>query len=1121
MERVTIIAGKSNPFVNHHKSTDVYTVESILLSHGIPYADLGDLVLFFDVDMDHPSLSIPHGNKHYVFSKEQPVVRDTLNAMELLKKKGIKSFLLEENISQSKLAGLLKNTAETSVDIERQHALVLDSMGDALVLLDEKARIVLVNKAAYKLMGLKARQEIPSIAEFFRMRNEGVAIDIMKFLERAKTTGQPIGLKAGTVLVLQDGSERYISANIAPILSDRNRRFKGFIIIFRDISRVVNAEMRIKLFSNIIRTSSNFIVIIDKQLSIIYTNEQFDQAFKKSEKVLFAQTIASIPELKAIDFESIVLQIEAQSQVSRELSIEINGQSRMFLMQAALHQTNGEATVYNFNFIDIHEQKSVESILAHERRVFQDVFDHSPIGIAILDRNYRIVQTNESFSEMFQISLQNNGVQDFGSLIECRGKNKMQLCGESQNCINCMMNTMIRQIIQDRRKVLGNEFTIRRNSGKKSVEVSVRMSGVPVEQDNEVRALLLFEDITQTKEFEKILIRNERQLRVITDNMQEAIAYLSSDGTILYASPSHEKLIGFKPEELVGTNFYDYIHENQHHETKEQLYRRIQRKSIYSTELSLKRRDQTSVWVETTGSLLINDDLSESMILVSRDISIKHKTLEEMQRVKELAIAANRAKSEFLANMSHEIRTPMNGIIGMTNLTLLTNLDGNQRENLLMVRSSAESLLKIINSILDFSKIEAGKITIEAVEFQLDALLNRMNKTFHLQASQKNIEFRIVSHCNTDSYILGDLNRLTQVLNNLIGNAIKFTDAGYIELKVTEMHQTFNEMDLLFEVVDTGVGIEYQYQHRIFESFSQADGSITRRFGGTGLGLSITKQLVELMGGSINFESVAHKGSRFYFSMKFKRVLKDFVKPVVAMEGIPEAVYRGRVLLVEDDKINQILAKRLLDKQGHEVTIADNGQIAVEMVGKMLYDLILMDIQMPVMDGMEATKRIRTIPGYEDVPIIALTAYAIKGDRDRFLAMGMDEYISKPIDMERFYKVVNHLLRKRVKEEHHETVEILKHMTTRLEWEAFQLEFKQYYENAVSAAGRSAFENIERQAHFIKTLCISIDDEEMKRKAIKLELAARKELDEEIQLALDALKELYEEKCKERIGGEQ
>ncbi len=1114
MNKISIICQNTSAFIEDLQKGEDFYFDVVLLNEGFMTIDFESILLFVDVDFNHPSLSIPHNHKYYVFSKDQRVVRDTISSLSILKEKGFKSFVTEELLSTRKLNEFLGNFQESSGDIQYQHDLVLDSMGDALILLDEEERIVLINKAAHKLLGLKSNGETREISEIFRLVNDGFSIDFSRLLEKAKKTGQPVGLSNGTKLMIKDGTERFISANVAPLLSNHKLDMKGYILIFRDITRVVNAEMRIRLFSNIIRTSLNYIIIINRKLSIIYTNDGFNQAFQDDENPLFSKSIKEVPQLKQLDFEKIVAHIQNYTHFTDEVELIVAGQTRTFLMQGAQHETGSEAEVYYFNFIDIHEQKNIENTLTRERKVFQDVFYHSPIGISILDEHHRIVQTNKSFSEMFQVELPAAETIDFGTLIDCRGKDELELCGQGETCNTCMINEIAGKIIECRQKVLGSEFTIWRTLNGKNVQLAIRMSGVPVDHGDKVRALLLFEDITQTKEFEKIRIRNERQLRVITDNMQEAVTYLASDGSILYASPSHEKLIGYKAEELVGTNFFDHIEENRHHETKEQLFQRIQRKSVYSAELSLKRRDGSSVWVETTGSLLKNDDLTESVILVSRDITIKHKTLEEMQRVKEMAIAANTAKSEFLANMSHEIRTPMNGIIGMTNLTLLTQLDTNQRENLQMVRSSAESLLKIINSILDFSKIEAGKLTIETVEFQLDTLLNRMKKTFHLQTSQKNIDFRIVTQCDPKSYVLGDINRLTQVLNNLIGNAIKFTDAGYVELKVTEMHQTLNEIDLMFEVVDTGIGIETKFQYKMFESFSQADGSITRRFGGTGLGLSITKQLVDLMGGTIDFESVMHQGSRFYFNMKFKKVFKNLVRDNVVQDEIPEAVYRGRILLVEDDKINQILAKRLLDKQGHDVTIAENGQIAVDLVGKTEFDLILMDIQMPVMDGIEATKRIRAIPGCEDIPIIALTAYAIKGDRDRFLSLGMDEYISKPIDMPMFYKVINELLKKRSKKEYEPVHVAEKKASTRGDWENFSAEFDVYHKNACLAFSKKGYEELEKQAHFIKILCMSISDEDIKRKSIKLELAARKEVDEEIQLALNAIKELVEEKMK-------
>lgn len=504
-------------------------------------------------------------------------------------------------------------------------------------------------------------------------------------------------------------------------------------------------------------------------------------------------------------------------------------------------------------------------------------------------------------------------------------------------------------------------------------------------------------------------------MQSIYQGVVDMLLILNSDFTIRNVNEAFEELTGFTEAELQGVplSVVTPINLNPHITTLLEQFG--QKGKSLNEELVFTSKNQQNIPASCSFSYLRNSaKQTDGILIIAKDITKQKQTEQELIEAKNKAEAANEAKSQFLSTMSHEIRTPMNAVIGFTHLLLNNDPRPDQQEYLKVLRFSADNLLTLINDILDFSKIEAGKIEFEQVDFNLKNLISKISGPFRQEALEKNLKLKLLLDQDLPVNLIGDPVRLSQILTNLISNAVKFTKKGSIVISADVKEKSASHTIIDFRVTDSGIGIPEDKLDLIFESFTQAKSDTTREFGGSGLGLTIIKKLLKLQGSEIYVESQAGKGSSFYFSLAFGNSSQQTdslnQQPVFAA---PKNLKGTRILVAEDNQINVFVIRQFLEKWEIAFDVAENGLNALELVQKQDYDCILMDLQMPVLDGYGATLAIRQLKGekYQKVPIIALTASAMLDIKDRAYEVGMNDYLSKPFNPDDLYnRIVKYAL---------------------------------------------------------------------------------------------------------------
>jgi len=915
-------------------------------------------------------------------------------------------------------------------------------------------------------------------------------------------TGQPTTRLKYTKIMLHNHEEKryWFKASLTPLLINGKN---SVVVALDNITDSKLAEDSANKYQVLLENARDIILFIDMEGNILEANKAAVRAYGYTREELLALKIFNICE------QAWTLEQRNQAE-GQGISFENRHSCKdgsTFPVEVSSYYTYIEDQRVLVSIIrDITERKQVERSLMESERRYRSLFEVAQDGIVLQE-----IQEGETLTSKI--------IDANAATCQRLGYTKEELLALSPSYFSkekeVFSSERIQEILTKGQATFENVHVT-----KDGREIPMEVNRQLLELDGRKCILSFARDISKRKKAEIELLKSEEQERRLYEryrslimNMPDSFTYnkviydeagTPVDYEILEINEAYEEMFQMTREEIIGKK-YSELYSGDDPEIFKQ--RMAEYGEVASTGVKLVLPIVYSKWSERWFSVKLYSPEPGFFVSIITDMTERIGVENELHLAKDKAEAANRAKSEFLANMSHEIRTPINGMVGMIDLTLLTNMSKEQRENLEIAKACADSLLNIINDILDFSKIEAGKLVIETIGFNLQELLDSTLKAHTSLAMKKNLKLSCDCSACIPQALQGDPNRLKQILNNLLNNALKFTEHGGVTIAVEPLAITDETIVVEFMISDSGIGISEQEQAKLFRNFSQVDGSITRKYGGTGLGLAISKQLVQMMGGAITVESQKGKGSKFSFSLKFmlsgelSYPTQDTFNPIHTMKPL-------RILIVEDDKVNLMVLTLMLKEKGHYVEAASNGAEALLFHARNQYDVIFMDIQMPIMDGIEATAKIREREGKSRyTPIIALTAHALVGDREKFLSFGLDEYIPKPIKMGELCQVLEEVANRSIPEnkrnaesEHEvrisETGKVLNIIPEESKVRnklSILHEISQDIEELRLASTNEDINIIEEIAHKIKNNCNLLEADELKTLAFKIELAARRE----------------------------
>ena len=705
------------------------------------------------------------------------------------------------------------------------------------------------------------------------------------------------------------------------------------------------------------------------------------------------------------DIEALVAIIEKSSQTNDSFYVE----SRMILPAKGIiwrsfsatfsYNTINKSKIYSAVMQDISDRKISDNKLNESESKLVSLITNLQTGIMVEDEFNHITLTNELFCEMFDFDLSPDELKGK----DCSGfaEEKKHLFKDPEYYVEKRLSTLEFQ------KPVMNDI-LEMKDGK-----ILRRDYIPFSNDDNFKGhLWKFTDVTAEKNAENTLQIREQKYRSIIDNMNLGLLEVDSAENIIFANQCFCEMCGYQLEEILGKRAAQIFAKGENIELMERKNEASRKGSSNAYEIVVKNKRGQVRWWLVSGAPRYNDNGElVGSIGIHLDITAQKQLELELTISREQAEQSTRSKELFLANMSHEIRTPMNAILGMSNQLAKTPLDKKQTFYLDTISSASENLLVIINDILDLSKIEAGKLSLEKIAFEPKEVIKRAMQVLSHKAEEKGLSLtNSIFDSSLSSVFIGDPYRINQILLNIISNAIKFTEKGSVDLLFEMITETVSNQTVRITVKDTGIGMDADFKKSLFEKFTQEEASVTRQYGGTGLGMSICKELIELMNGEINVESEKGVGTAISFIITFPKGIAENL-PSKESFVANEAMLKGKtILVVDDNEINRLVATTILVNYGAETVEASNGKESIEFLANNKVDLVLMDVQMPVMNGFEAAKHIRFNID-SALPIIALTANAIKGDNLKCITAGMNDYLAKPFKEEDLLKMISGILK--------------------------------------------------------------------------------------------------------------